>query len=416
MSAPSPSRRGERAAPRAASQPLAQPRAQGAREPQCQPADPAAVLAALPDPVIVVDRAGHIRFVNPAAEQFLGSGALALRGSALADLVMPGSALLSLVDAVWHVGNTISGYDVLLEGPRIGSRLVTIQGALIGPPAGEARGLKARRRDLRPQGDPKEEGDRLVLSVHERAMAEKLDRHLTHTKAARSLTAMAAMLAHEVKNPLSGIRGAAQLLEQDLPPAGHELTRLICEETDRIVALLDRMEGFADPRPIARGGVNIHEVLERVRRIAQSGFARHVSLIEEYDPSLPPVLGDRDLLVQVFLNLVKNAAEAVPNAGGEIVLTTAYRHGLRLAVAGEGRQHLPLMVSVGDNGPGIPEELRPHLFDPFVTTKRNGSGLGLALVAKLVGDHGGVVEFDSEPRRTVFRVFLPMAAERDGGG
>jgi two-component system nitrogen regulation sensor histidine kinase GlnL len=409
--------RGERGAARAASRP------------PVDAADPAAVLAALPAPVIVVDRAGRLRFVNPAAEQFLGSGALALQGSALADLVLPGSALLSLVDSVWHVGNTISGYDVLLEGPRIGSRLVTIQGALVGPSAGhppdQGRGSKAHPRDPRSQGESDEGGERLVLSVHERAMAEKLDRHLTHTKAARSLTAMAAMLAHEVKNPLSGIRGAAQLLEQDLPPAGRELTRLICEETDRIVALLDRMEGFADPRPIARECVNIHEVLERVRRIAQSGFARHVRLIEEYDPSLPPVRGDRDLLVQVFLNLVKNAAEAVPSAGGEIVLTTAYRHGLRLAVAGGSRRHLPLMVGVADNGPGIPEELRPHLFDPFVTTKRNGSGLGLALVAKLVGDHGGVVEFDSEPRRTVFRVFLPVAVvgepgsreagERDGG-
>jgi two-component system nitrogen regulation sensor histidine kinase GlnL len=379
MSAPS-RRRGEQGRPQAAPPKPA------------RPVDPAAVLAALPDPLLLVDRAGVIRFVNPAAEQFFGIGAAALQGSALADLVAPGSALLALVEAVWHGGNTISGHDMVLEGPRIGSRLVTIQGAPVG-----------------------EEGDRLVLSLHERAMAEKMDRHLTRTKAARSLTAMAAMLAHEVKNPLSGIRGAAQLLEQDLPPAGRELTRLICEETDRIVALLERMEGFADDRPIARGAVNIHEVLERVRKIAQSGFARHVRLIEEYDPSLPPVFGNRDLLVQVFLNLVKNAAEAVPNAGGEIVLTTAYRHGLHLAVAGQGRQHLPLMVSVSDNGGGIPEELRPHLFDPFITTKRHGSGLGLALVAKLVGDHGGVVEFDSAPRRTVFRVFLPVAAERDGG-
>jgi two-component system nitrogen regulation sensor histidine kinase GlnL len=374
MNSSPPRRRGGRAASRAPGAPV----------------DPAAVLAALPDPILVVDRAGSIRFVNPAAEQFLGFGALALEGSALADLVVPESALLSLVASIWHVGNTISGYDILLEGPRIGSRLVTIRGAPIG-----------------------EEGDRLVLSLHERAMAEKLDRHLTHTKAARSLTAMAAMLAHEVKNPLSGIRGAAQLLEQDLPPAGQELTRLICEETDRIVALLDRMEDFADHRPIARAAVNIHEVLERVRRIAQSGFARHVRLIEEYDPSLPSVLGDRDLLVQVFLNLVKNAAEAVPNADGEIVLTTAYRYGLHIRADGQDRRHLPLMVSVTDNGGGIPAELRPHLFDPFVTTKRNGSGLGLALVAKLVGDHGGVVECDSEPRRTVFRVFLPVAGERD---
>jgi len=243
-----------------------------------------------------------------------------------------------------------------------------------------------------------------------------LDRHLNHRNAARSITAMAAMLAHEVKNPLSGIRGAAQLLEQDADPAARELTQLICDETDRIVALVDRMEAFSDHRPVEREAVNIHEVLERVRKAAQSGFARHVRVVEEYDPSLPPVHGNHDLLVQVFLNLVKNAAEAVHNSDGEIILTTAYRHGLRLTrPGGEGRQHLPLVVAVTDNGGGIPEDLRPYLFEPFVTTKRKGTGLGLAIVAKVIGDHGGVIEFESQPRRTVFRVFLPVVAQ-DGIG
>ena len=353
----------------------------------------AAILGALPDPVIVVDRDGRIRFVNPAAEQFLGSGAAALQGIALADLVAPHSPLLSLVDSVRRIGNTISEYDVLLDGPRLGSRLVTIQGALIG-----------------------EGADMLVLTLHERSMPEKLDRQLIHRSAARSITAMAAMLGHEVKNPLSGIRGAAQLLEQDADSAGRELTWLICAEVDRIVALVDRMESFSDYRPIERAAVNIHEVLGRVRKAAQSGFARHVRLVEEYDPSLPPVHGNRDLLVQAFLNLVKNAAEALPGSTGEIVLTTAYRLGLRLAgPGGEGRRHLPLMVSVSDNGSGIPEDLRPYLFDPFVTSKRNGTGLGLALVAKVVGDHGGVIEFDSQPGRTVFRVFLPVVAQEGIG-
>jgi two-component system, NtrC family, nitrogen regulation sensor histidine kinase GlnL len=356
--------------------------------------DAATILEALPDPVIVIDRSERIRFVNPAAEQFLGSGAAALCGSPLADFVAPHASLASLIDSVWRVGNTISEYDMLLEGPRCGSRSVTIQGALAGDGA----------------------ADKLVLTLHERSMAEKMDRQLIHRNAARSITAMAAMLAHEVKNPLSGIRGAAQLLEQDADAAGRELTQLICDETDRIVALVDRMEAFSDDRPIEREAVNIHELLERVRRVAQSGFARHVRLVEEYDPSLPPVRGNRDLLVQVFLNLVKNAAEALTGSDREIILTTAYRHGLRLAVpGGEGRQHLPLMVSVTDNGAGIPEDLRPHLFDPFVTTKRNGTGLGLALVAKVIGDHGGVIEFDSQPRRTVFRVFLPVVTQ-DGIG
>jgi two-component system nitrogen regulation sensor histidine kinase GlnL len=368
-------------------------RAAAARAQPQPPPDPAAVLAALADPVVVVDRGGEIRMVNTAAEQFFGTGAAALCGMALAELVTAHSPLLSLVDTVWRVGNTMSEYDIPLEGPRFGGRTVTIQGAL----AGEA-------------------ADRLVLTLHERTMVDKVDRQLTHRSAARSITAMAAMLAHEVKNPLSGIRGAAQLLELDADEEGRQLTRLICDETDRIVALVDRMESFSDHRPIERDAVNIHEVMERVRKLAQSGFARHADFVEEYDPSLPPVHGNRDLLVQVFLNIVKNAAEAVPGAGGEIILTTAYRHGLRLAgPGGEGRRHLPLMVAVSDNGAGIPEDMRPYLFDPFVTTKRNGTGLGLALVAKVIGDHGGVIEFDSQPRRTVFRVFLPVVAQ-DGIG
>jgi len=360
-------------------------------------ADAAALLAALPNPVIALDGAGIVRFLNPAAEQFFGVSAAALTGSPITEHVLPESPIFGLVEAVRRSESSIAEYDVLIAGPRFPARSVTIQGA----PAGEA-------------------GELVVLSLHERSMADLMDRQLTHRNAARSVTAMAAMLAHEVKNPLSGIRGAAQLLEQDADEAGRELTRLICEETDRIVALVDRMEGFAEHAPIAGAEVNIHEVLDRVRKIAQSGFARHLMLIEEYDPSLPPVPGDRDLLLQVLLNLVKNAAEAVGDTDGEIILRTAYRHGLRLAGPDGARRHLPLMVSVADNGGGIPDDIKPQLFDPFVTTKHNGTGLGLALVAKVIGDHGGVIEFDSEPGRTVFRVFLPVVTSagvaQDGSG
>jgi two-component system nitrogen regulation sensor histidine kinase GlnL len=220
---------------------------------------------------------------------------------------------------------------------------------------------------------------------------------------------MAALLAHEVKNPLSGIRGAAQLLEHNADPRDRKLTGLICDETDRICALVDRMEAFSDTRPIEREAVNIHRVLEHVRGVAENGFARGVRFAETYDPSLPPVFGDRDQLTQVFLNLVKNAAEAAPRSGGEITLSTAYQHSVRLAVPGSAsRMDLPLVVSVQDNGEGISEDLRPCLFDPFVTTKAGGTGLGLALVAKIINDHGGTIEFDSQPRRTVFRVRLPL--------
>jgi two-component system nitrogen regulation sensor histidine kinase GlnL len=158
------------------------------------------------------------------------------------------------------------------------------------------------------------------------------------------------------------------------------------------------------------GPVNIHQVLDHVRRIAATGFAAHLRFVEEYDPSLPPVWGNRDLLVQILLNLVKNAAEAVDPTHGEIVLATAYQHGVRIAVPGStDRVHLPLQISVRDNGPGIPEEIRGTLFEPFVSTKRGGQGLGLALVAKLVADQGGLIECDSRPGRTIFRLSLPTA-------
>ncbi len=353
--------------------------------------DPGVILGALPEPVFVVDGEGTFRFLNSAAENFFAGGRAALTGRRLTELVLPDSPLVALIDQVRFAGSSISEYGVTVESPRIGSHFVTIEAA----PVAEAPGC-------------------IVVSLQERSIARKIDQQLTHRGAARSVSAMAAMLAHEVKNPLSGIRGAAQLLERDTDPDGTALTRLICDETDRIVALVDRMEMFADQRPIERKPVNIHRVLEHVRRLASTGFGRDCHFIESYDPSLPAVYGNRDLLIQIFLNLVKNATEAAPRADGSITLATRYQQGVRLAVPGSHtRLHLPLMVTVEDNGPGIPEAVRSHLFDPFVTTKSGGKGLGLALVAKLVGDHGGVIEFDSEPGRTTFRVMLPMAPASD---
>ncbi len=349
--------------------------------------DRACILEALPSAIFTVRLDGTIADANAAAESFFEVSKPILIGAALDKILPFGSSLLTLIAEVRERGSPINEYKLD-----------------IGRFAADERRVDAHCAAL-----PGEFGDVLVV-LQERTIAEKIDRQLTHRGAARSVSALAAMLAHEIKNPLSGIRGAAQLLESGLDDEDRALTRLICEETDRIVRLVDRMEAFSDQRPLKREKINIHTVLDHVKQLARSGFARHVRFVENYDPSLPPLAGDRDQLVQVFLNLIKNAAEAIADApNGEIELSTAFRPGVSLRMRGQERAvGLPLEFRVRDNGPGVPEEILTHIFDPFVTTKTSGTGLGLALVAKIINDHGGVIECESKPGRTCFRILMPM--------
>ncbi|MET3600019.1 nitrogen regulation protein NR(II) [Martelella mangrovi] len=348
------------------------------------------VLNAIQNPVVLIEKDGRISYTNWEAEVFFGASAAHLARKALTDFIPFDSPLLAQIEQVRERRAPVNEYRVDLSSPRLGQdKLVDIYVAPVG-----------------------EEGS-VVLVFQVRSMADKIDRQLVHRAAARSVTGLASMLAHEIKNPLSGIRGAAQLLETNASDDDRALTRLICDESDRIVSLVDRMEVFSDERTIDRVPLNIHSVLDHVKAVAKAGFARDIKIIEEYDPSLPQVFANRDQMVQVFLNLVKNATEAVADKpDGEIILTSAYRPGIRMSVAGTREKiSLPLEFCVQDNGPGVPPDLMPHLFDPFITTKPNGTGLGLALVAKIIGAHGGIIECENMKGRTTFRILMPVSKD-----
>ncbi len=347
------------------------------------------VLQAIPNPLLVLDEDNGIAFANIAAEHFFHTSLKMLQAMSITDVIPATSPVFGLIQAVRDNEASANEYEVLVGTPRSGGeRLVDLQAAFV-----------------------LEEPGHVLLQILTRSMAHKIDKQLTHRGAARTVSGLATMLAHEIKNPLSGIRGAAQLIEPSVSGDDKALAELIRDETDRIRGLVDQLEIFSDDRPLDRMAVNIHAVLEHVKSLARSGVANEVVIEEQYDPSLPLVYGNRDQLVQVFLNLTKNAAEAITEAGhdGKITLTTAYRPGIKLAVPGGGeRISLPLEVVVQNTGSTVPEDLLAHVFDPFYSTKANGKGLGLALVAKIIGDHGGVVECQSHDGCTTFRVLLPM--------
>ncbi len=375
--------------------PLAEPagvaRAAAIQEPETL-ADRSSILETLSIAVVTLDGADRVVDANAAAETLLGQSRALLRMTPLTDLVAGDNPLFALIAAARQQQISVVEYDLALEGPRLDIAHMAVE---IAPMA--------------------EHPDHVVVALINRGIERRISQQQMGRDATRSVRAMAGMLAHEVKNPLSGIRGAAQLLEAKLTGPDLQLAELIREETDRIVALINRMEMFTDDRPPRLEAVNIHEVLDRVRLLAQHGVAAKVDFQVRFDPSLPPVNGNRDMLIQAFFNLVRNAAEACPETGGVIKLSTSYQTGLRLGgSAATWRHQRCVTVTVEDNGIGIPAHLQASLFDPFVSEKPGGKGLGLALVAKIVQDHAGMIEFTSDPGRTQFSVMLPLRESNAG--
>ena len=354
---------------------------------------PNMLIEALPAAIIVVDRDGVCRLLNAAAEDLIQVGRKTLLGRRLSEVIPEDCPLFSLIEQSWLSRSAVSDAEMQIDGPRLRLEHVSVEVAPLDDPNGS-----------------------VAISMRDRSLEHRMARQGAAAEAAQSVRSMAGMLAHEIKNPLAGIRGAAQLLESRLSPADAALAALIREESDRIVGLVNGVEIFADDRAPVLSVVNVHEALDHVCKLARVSFARHATLREYYDPSLPSLRGNRDLLIQIFLNLVKNAAEACD--GGEIVVTTSYQAGFRIGERNKAhRQPRRIAVTIADNGPGVPEALLGNLFDPFVTSKPGGRGLGLPLVAKLVRAHDGVIEFQSKPGATRFTVLLPISdTQTDEGG
>lgn len=350
------------------------------------------IWSALPLPAFILDAENRISEINPAAEEFFLKSIRTLKGARVWEKITVAALLDEAFMRVRENQAELVINDVEVSSPKRPPIQCNIQIA----PLGEAEGT-------------------VLLLISPRDIAERLGRAQSSKTAAKSAIGMAEMLAHEIKNPLAGITGAAQLLSMNLSQEDQELTDLIVAESRRIVKLLEQVEQFGNLRPPHCKALNVHDLLDRARKSATVGFASRVNIIEGYDPSLPPIWADGDQLLQVFLNLLKNAAEAIGRAqnGGTIELHTFYDHSLRRRLEDGTQLAVPLQVEIIDDGPGLPPGIAAEIFEPFVSGRENGTGLGLALVSKIISDHGGLVAVESVPGRTLFRISLPIAPKEN---
>ena len=348
----------------------------------------AEVMDVLPFPIVLLDRDDSFIWLNHAGEQFFKSSLSILSGTRLDRLIPKDSQIFSLIRRARQSGTSVEDKAITFVGPRIGLRGASIQ--LVPFPLSDF-------------DEPV-----ILMTLQERTGAEQLATQQNFKGAALSMSRMSALLAHEIKNPLAGIKGAAQLLEMELPEAHHELSHMIVSETDRITSLLQRIENLSSDAPVRFETVNIHEVLDHCLKITSASFGRHLEIKRSYDPSLPDIQADREMLVQCFINLFKNSSEATEE-GDSLSLQTSYSL-TRYVTTETSRKliHLPLQIAIKDSGKGVSDDLQAHIFEPFVSNKSGGSGLGLAMVASVIADHGGAIAMHSSPKGSCFTLNLPI--------
>ena len=348
----------------------------------------AEVMDVLPFPIVLLDREDSFIWLNHAGEQFFKSSLSILCGTRLDRLIPKDSQIFSLIRRARQSGTSVEDKAITFVGPRIG--------------------LKGASLQLAPFSLSNFDEPVMLMTLQERTGAEQLATQQNFKGAALSMSRMSALLAHEIKNPLAGIKGAAQLLEMELPEAHHELSHMIVSETDRITSLLRRIENMSSDAPVRFETVNIHEVLDHCLKITSASFGRHLDIKRSYDPSLPNIQADREMLVQCFINLFKNASEAT-EVGDSLSLQTSYSL-TRYVTTETSRKliHLPLQIAITDSGSGVSDDLQAHIFEPFVSNKSGGSGLGLAMVASVIADHGGAIAMHSSPQGSCFTLNLPI--------
>ena len=337
------------------------------------------ILNNLPTAIIVINETDEIIFLNYASEILFGESKKTLLNYNLKKILPIDNQIFSLIEQVKKQKYNAIQYDISINDFNKKNLLVDVEAGL-------------------------NNINEIILSFHKRSIAEQIDRSVVQ-KNMHSVSGLSALMAHEIKNPLSGIKGAAQLLNDVVDSSDKDLTTMIIEEVDRIGELVGRVSSISENNIIKKIPLNIHDVIHRVINIAKTSFAKNCEIKEIFDPSLPEVYGDMNSLIQVFLNLVKNAAES--DKDGVIIIKTGYRHGFNIKVSGSNNKlKLPIYINIIDNGPGIPDSIKSHLFEPFVSSKYGGSGLGLSIVSSIIEEHGGIIEVNSLDQ-TIFTVLLP---------